>query len=307
MEKIDLDQVIILRGQKAKWTLISEYFGVSHCTMDRWRALNFPKEGDPQKVTCDDDSLDAILREYLLLHSNRGEKLTMGYLNGARSIFVTRKRLRDSINRIDEEGRIERRSIKHIRGTYDNAGPNDTWHCDGNHKLVKSKMVIHGCIDGFSRKIIYLRITDNNLSQTVADIFIQAAICHGVPHRVRQDYGGENIKVGAYMYRQTGDRYSSISLGSSVNNDRIERLWRDVNSKVTKTYKTYFKTLTDRGFDFDDPNHRYIIHHLFLPLINEELSTFVTAHNSHSCRTMKRSISPNLCYTKHRLRRLSVG
>ena len=30
-------------------------------------------------------------------------------------------------------------------------------HIDGNHKLIRWGFVIHGGIDGFSRKIMYLR------------------------------------------------------------------------------------------------------------------------------------------------------
>ena len=296
MEKIDFDTVVRLRKERAKWTVICDYFTVSKMTMVRWREKHFPDSEDPQTVTCTPAELDDHVKNIVLLHPNRGEKITMGYLNSSNGIFVRRQQLRDSILRVDPEGRLDRRSIKHKRGVYHSEGLNHTWHCDGNHKLVKSKMVIHGCIDGFSRKIMYLCATDNNLSKTVADLFIGASISHGVPYRIRQDYGSENVKVGAYMYRQTGDRPSSISLGSSVNNDRIERLWREVNLKVTLTYKEYFKSLTNRGFSFDNPAHRYVIHHLFLPLINEELTDFISAHNSQACRTLGGNISPNLCY-----------
>ena len=33
---------------------------------------------------------------------------------------------------------------------------------------------IHGCIDGYSRKIIYLRVTDNKRSDTLEDIYLEA-------------------------------------------------------------------------------------------------------------------------------------
>ena len=35
-------------------------------------------------------------------------------------------------------------------------------------------MVIHGCIDGFSRRIMFLKCSNNNLSQTVLDLFLHA-------------------------------------------------------------------------------------------------------------------------------------
>ena len=41
-------------------------------------------------------------------------------------------------------------------------GPNFTWHIDGYDKLSPYGMAIHGCIDGFSRKIIWLHLSPTN-------------------------------------------------------------------------------------------------------------------------------------------------
>ena len=37
MEKIDFDKVVRLRKERAKWTVICDYFTVSKMTMVRWR------------------------------------------------------------------------------------------------------------------------------------------------------------------------------------------------------------------------------------------------------------------------------
>ena len=39
---------------------------------------------------------------------------------------------------------------------------------------VSSGFWIHGAIDGYSRKIIYLRVSDNKRSETVEKIFLEA-------------------------------------------------------------------------------------------------------------------------------------
>lgn len=72
-------------------------------------------------------------------------------------------------------------------------GPNSLWHIDGNHKLIKWRFVIHGGIDGYTRTIIYLKCSTNNLAATVMSSFYKA-VC-GVPDKVRSDLGGENIDV----------------------------------------------------------------------------------------------------------------
>ena len=73
------------------------------------------------------------------------------------------------------------------RRTYSVAGPNALWHLDGNHKLIKWKLVIHGGVDGFSRMVTFLQCSGNNFSETVLDCFVKATQEYGIPSRVRTD------------------------------------------------------------------------------------------------------------------------
>ena len=41
------------------------------------------------------------------------------------------------------------------------------WRIDGNHTLVNWRFVVHGCTDGYSRAIVYLKSAPNNLASTV--------------------------------------------------------------------------------------------------------------------------------------------
>ena len=54
-------------------------------------------------------------------------------------------------------------------------------------------MVIHGGIDGYSRLLVFMKVSGNNRSDTVLRSFKRATSIYGTPSRIRCDYGGENI------------------------------------------------------------------------------------------------------------------
>lgn len=183
-----------------------------------------------------DSSLDELVRHFRHSHPHCGQSILQGYLTGI-GVRVQRYRIRAAVTRVDPLGSMLRTRQPIVRRRYTVRGPNSLWHIDGHHSLIRWGFVVHGGIDGFSRLIVYLYCSTNNRASTVTELFRKATSLFGVPSRVRSDRGGENVGVCEFMIRTRGvNRGSHIIAGSSIHNQRIERLWRDVFRCVCSTY-----------------------------------------------------------------------
>ena len=98
--------------------------------------------------------------------------------------------------------------------------------------------------------------TSNIKSTTVYESFLEAVRKYHLPSRVRSDQGGENILVAQHMIRNRGADRNSMIVGSSVHNQRIERLWKDMHKCVTSLfYKLfYFMEQNDLLNHLEDKN-----------------------------------------------------
>lgn len=99
-----------------------------------------------------DVELDLLVSAYTEWKPESGIRYVTGFLrhNGLR---IQRRRIIDSLHRVDPIGRtlLEQRTI--IRRVYFVARPNALWHIDGHHKLIRWGIVIHGICDGYDRLV----------------------------------------------------------------------------------------------------------------------------------------------------------
>ena len=155
---------------------------------------------------------------------------------------------------------------------------------------LRWKLVVHGCIDGFSRRIVYLKVSNNNRAETVFGLFRDAVTCVGIPSRVRGDRGGENLQIAHFMTEHRGPGRGSFIFGKSVHNQRIERLWRDVFQSCLVVYYNLFYEMEDSMMlNVEDDIHMFCLHYVFIQRINHALQQFMEGWNNHplsSCNHM---------------------
>ncbi|PPQ79843.1 hypothetical protein CVT24_003646 [Panaeolus cyanescens] len=218
-----------------------------------------------------------------------------GHIRSRYQLRVQRHRIRTAIHQADPIGVSMRRlgASKIVRGKYHVSRPHALWHIDGHHKLIQWGIVIHGVIDGYSRKITGLRASTNNRASTVLEMFVNAVTNHGPPSRVRGDQGGENRDVAVFMVLLRGNNRGSFMWGSSIRNTPIERTWVELGRRFVRQWKAFFQRLQRLHLlDSNDKLHLWILHYLFLDAINNDCNSFVQDWNSHPM--LKRgSRSPN--------------
>ena len=157
---------------------------------------------------------------------------------------------------------------------------------DSHHKLIRWRIVTHGAIDGYSRLIVYLHASTNNQARTVYNLFLAAVQEYQLPSRVRSDQGTENMLVAQYMIEKRGASRRSMITGSSVHNQRIERLWRDMHRSCTILYYRMFYFLEQHNIlDHLNEHHLWALHYIFIPRINRSLQEFKNGWNNHPIRT----------------------
>ena len=158
---------------------------------------------------------------------------------------------------------------------------------------------MHGYIDGYSRAIIYLKCFTNNLATTVLQCFVNGTQAFGLPFRVRTDRGVENVDVARLMIENRGlNRGGSFIAGHSVHNQRIERLWAEVNRVSSAYYKDLFQFMEDGILDSHDELNLYALHYVYLPAIQASLNKFIAQWNNHELRTMHSTSPLALWYAK---------
>lgn len=105
--------------------------------------------------------------------------------------------------------------------------------------------MIHGGIDGHSRLVTFLRVSNNTRAESMLNAFGKGVKEYGLPLKVRMDRGGENVSVTEYMLDHPNRGEGCVIVGHSIHNQRIERLWKDLFNGCVSFFYYFFYFLED--------------------------------------------------------------
>lgn len=263
--------------------------------------LNLKRRNIPESPL--EDILTAVLNEL----DEGGGACCLGYKSMWRrlkyiyKLNVKRYTVLEVLRVVDPEG-IESRSRRRLRRrVYSVPGPNFLWHLDGYDKLKPFKFLIHGCIDGYSRKTIWLRVAStNNNPSVIAYHYLSTVRKLGfIPRVIRSDCGTENVTVEVLQQALRFDDddklagLKSFIKGKSTSNQRIERNWAQMRRSGVDYWISLFKDMRDLFiFNDSDPLHVECIRYCFGPLIQNELFLIRREWNDHPIRRQKNVTSP---------------
>ena len=262
-----MDVVYCCREQnsmKSLWDIsnVDEIIGLlqsQHCIRICLRTLKkrFKCLGLSRKYSYTNENVRKV--ESTVLSEIQGSSSDMGYrsvwhhLRCNRGVFTSRNFVMRMIKNMDPEGVSRGRRHRLKCRSYRSDGPNDCWHLDGYDKLKPFGFPIHGCIDGFSRKILWLKLVpSNNDPSLIGELYLNCIAEMGVvPKKVRTDCGSENVIVAAaqcFFRRNGADTFAGEKAhiyGSSHSNQRIEAWWSHFRRCKWVYYKLFQKHHTN--------------------------------------------------------------
>ena len=212
------------------------------------------------------------------------------------NLQVRRDTVMKSLRIIDPEGVECRKKRRLKRRRYITPGPNYLWHVDGWDKLAPFGIFIHGAVDGFSRRILWLEANSTNKNPSVIASHYLSTVqqLKGVPVRMRCDKGTENTIIGRlqqfFRWHDDDDFAGSKSFvhGKSSGNQRIEAWWSKFREGGGGWWVNLFKDLRDLG-QFDDTYlNKECLKFCFLPVLRQELYLVAELWNTHNIQAQKR-------------------
>lgn len=167
------------------------------------------------------------------------------------------------------------------------------WYYAGYDKLKPYGFPIHGAIDGYSRKILWLEVVrSNNKPEVPARFYLDCVKnIEGCPLVVRSDCGTENGVLAAMQcyFRKDGNDvfagHNAHKYGTSSANQRIEGWWSYFRRARTGWWMDFFKDMVASGqLEIGNTLQMECLWFCFSPVLSCELEAVKMQWNTHRIR-----------------------
>lgn len=283
-------------------TFLSTVHGIYLCVRQLKRILRNMKL--TRKNVQTDEELYKAIR--IVQEELKGSGKNMGYKAmwqrlREKQIKVTQHSVRNILKSLDPAGVELRKRRRLKRRDYVNPGPNFAWHMDGYDKLKPYGFAIHGAIDGFARKMIWLEVgPTNNHPAVIAKYYLEAILQQtALPTIVRADRGTENVhvqRIQTYLRDAHDDFFrgkDSFLYGKSTGNQRIEVWWGMLRKQCVNYWMNLFKDMISIGLlDMSNVVHARALQFCFMDVIRDEIQRTAMEWNKHRIRANRNAESP---------------
>lgn len=189
-------------------------------------------------------------------------------------LSVSMHNVRKLLKILDPEGVELRRKGRLIRRRYYSKGPNFTWHMDSYDKLRPYGIAINGCIDGFSRYLVWLEANYTASDPKVVGGYFISSIDElgGCPKFIRADKGTENVVVEqmqTFLHQtlEAMDTSDHFMYGRSTANQRIENWWCFLRRQCTEFWIPFFQEFRHSGLFNGERIEQELIRFVFTEMI----------------------------------------
>ena len=145
-------------------------------------------------------------------------------------LMISRVIIAQVMKHLDPIGVNTRRRRTLRRQLYYSQGPNWVWRLDRYDKFKPYGFERHGCIDGYSRRVLWVSVIRSNKDpKEVCNLYFNYLLIEKeLPQKIVADRDTENINIAGsqrFLRRSHSDNlsgYQSFQFGKSTTNQRIE-------------------------------------------------------------------------------------
>jgi hypothetical protein len=214
-----------------------------------------------------------------------------GYIDSSRSLNISERKLRRLLPSIAPIGHHSRQMSSYERrnpAIYTARYFGHKVHLDQNEKLVNYGVTYVFARDGYSGKIVGWTIMPRKNNQLIYEnVYRKAILEYGLWDQVRVDHGRE-FYLALYIHehlRLAGRGNSQITpyvQTASTSNHIIERIWVELNHRVTYPVKRVIISMDDQGtIDMNCSATKFAVSTVLLRVCEVGMNRMVAAWNSH--------------------------